>query len=114
MTRTEQAYTYQSAPHAAPRALFSQSVPLTLMSDPRVVRGSTQVLAKKAAIARQTESEQSKNVEKQKQEEQRKIVARASIHPPSTQPHYEYNVKPFAADDLEVSHVLQPYLQPNL
>ncbi|RYY67920.1 hypothetical protein EON63_25325 [archaeon] len=67
-----------------------------------MVRGNTQVLAKKAALARHAESEQSKQVEKQKQEEHKKCLATSSVHPPATQPHYEYKVKAFAADDLEV------------
>lgn len=60
MTGTS-SYTYNTQPHAAPR-LLSQTmpekmVPLTMMSDPRVIRGNTHSLARKISKARADESQ---------------------------------------------------------
>lgn len=108
MTRTQTGYTYTSNPHAAPRALFSQSVPLTMMSDPRVVRGNTHTLAKKAAVQRAQESEKDAlikaKVEAKRVQEQ---LARTNMHPDPTGPYYRFEVKPFSSLDFDIAQYLE-------
>lgn len=99
---TRQSYTYTSNPHAAPRALFSQSVPLTMMSDPRVVRGNTHTLAKKATMARVAD-----NDAKHKSDQPPAKAAPARLHTEPTQPYYRYEVKPFSSLESDMAKYLE-------
>lgn len=105
---TRQSYTYTSNPHAAPRALFSQSVPLTMMSDPRVVRGNTHTLAKKAALLRaQQAEEEAKRKTAEEAKHQQQEQARTSMHAEPTAPYYRFEVKPFSSADFSLSQYLE-------
>lgn len=97
-------FTYSSQPHAAPtkpaakqaRYRDPNDTPLTLMSDPRVVRGSTHSLARKITLS--------------KEELSRSQGLATRRGPPESeqkpQPSYNYTVKPFATDDIDVSRYL--------
>ncbi len=105
MTRGEMSgsFTYTSEPHSAPR-LFSQTlptrgVPLTLMSDPRVVRGNTHSLARKISKAR---SEEIKEKRTARILEQRAHEDEES----SNMPFYSFVTKPFAEEDIDIMKYL--------
>lgn len=119
MTRdSSSSFTYLSNPHAAPRnqPLFSQSVPLTMMSDPRVVRGNTHSLAKKVSLARTQAAEVEGKRRKQREEEeerQRQLEegrgggTSSSLHAPPTSSYYHFTVKPFSSSDFDLAQYLE-------
>ena len=94
-------FTYSSAQHSAPKSSKTQNLtPLTLMSDPRVVRGNTHALAKKVSKykpigggATDTNGSSPKPVTSNNQQEE-------------TQPTYFYEVIPFASPNVDFSHLL--------
>lgn len=96
-------FTYTSEPHSAPR-LYSQTmpvrgVPLTIMSDPRVVRGNTHSLARKISKARSDEIKEKKTVkilEKRAAEEEESY----------NMPFYSFVTKPFAEEDVDIMKYL--------
>lgn len=101
-----QSFTYSSQPHAAPAKASSRQqpryrdpneTPLTLMSDPRVIRGSTHTLARKITLSK---NELSKS--------QGMVMTRKG--PPETdqqpRPSYTFVVKPFSNDEIDVSQYL--------
>lgn len=97
-------FTYSSQPHAAPTRTVNKhpryrdpnDAPLTLMSDPRVIRGSTHVLAKKIALSK-AEMSKSQPITRTHEEVQ---------HEPRTQATYRFEVKPFSNDEIDVSRYL--------
>ena len=101
-------FTYSSQPHSAPVKTTRKyrdspgNIPdeasLTLMSDPRVVRGSTFSLARKIAKAK---SEFSKS---QTALQQRTANNIANSSP--SRPSYRYDVKPFSNEEIDVSQYL--------
>eukprot|EP01038_Epipyxis_sp_PR26KG_P005743 gene5743-7930_t len=111
-TKDSSAFTYSSQPHAAPFKSLSKSnqnklssdekhnedsadrVALTLMSDPRVVRGNTHSLARKLNQAKsETDNNKlSRTVEKITTDTEKK-----------SQPSYTYEVKSFASKEIDIS-----------
>jgi hypothetical protein len=97
-------FTYSSQPHAAPSRTATKQpryrdpndAPLTLMSDPRVIRGSTQTLAKKIALSK-AEMSKSQSMTQRYKEVEREPVSR---------PTYKFEVKPFSNDEIDVSRYL--------
>lgn len=97
-------FTYSSQPHAAPTKVAAKQTryrdpddtPLTLMSDPRVVRGSTHSLARKITLS--------------KNELSRSQGLATRRGPPESeqkpQPSYNFTVKPFSTDEIDVSKYL--------
>jgi radial spoke head protein 3 len=95
-------FTYASQPHSAPskaskRYRNPNDATLTLMSDPRVVRGSTHSLARKVTLSK---AELSKS---QQLASSRKIITGPDQLP---QPTYTFEVKPFSNDEIDVSMYL--------
>lgn len=105
-------YTYASAPHSAPinstkkyrnqkeNKNDNMDTTLTLMSDPRVIRGSTHLLAKKIAQSKVTMSKsqpifpgKSNNSNQQRSNQ-------------LPRPTYDFIVKPFANEDINVMRFL--------
>jgi radial spoke head protein 3 len=111
MTRDATSFTYTSEPHSAPR-LFSQTVPnrgggsgsgaipLSMMSDPRVVRGSTHALARKVAKSRADEISEKVTM--------RHIITSAveDSTGSSSMAHYSFVTKPFVEKDVDIMQYL--------
>lgn len=100
-------FTYSSQPHSAPVKAVKKyrdnpHVPdetnLTLMSDPRVVRGSTYSMARKIA---KSKAEFSKSLSMT----QRKVVQH-QVEAPASQPMYRFEVKPFSNEQFDVAQYL--------
>ena len=98
-------FTYASQPHAAPTNRTASShyreetagVPLTLMSDPRVIRGNTHSLARKIT---KSKTEMSKSMSFNRAHHlarEQGTVAR---------PSYSYEVKSFSNNEIDVSQYL--------
>lgn len=114
MTRDIGAFTYVSQPHSAPR-LNSQTLPargalpLTIMSDPRVVRGNTHSLARKISKAREEEETNLKTQTTKYRDTELKqshLTNSASDLPAYSMPTYQFGVKPFAAKGVDISQYL--------
>lgn len=98
-------FTYASQPHSAPTNRTASShyreetagVPLTLMSDPRVIRGNTHSLARKVTKSK-TEMSRSMTLNfAQNRAREQNTVAR---------PTYNYEVKSFSNNEIDVSKFL--------
>ena len=97
-------FTYSSQPHAAPVRVTAKQpryrdpndLPLTLMSDPRVVRGSTHSLARKITVSKNELTKSQHAISK------KGIV----VHEPPSQPMYKFTVKPFSNEEIDVSTYL--------
>lgn len=99
MTRSSTAqYTYNTQPHSAPRPGLADSVPLTMMSDPRVVRGNTFSLARKIAKDRTERPTESDQQYKAPAAEQPREAPRA--------PTYSFASRPFALDGTDLTRFL--------
>ena len=77
------------------------AAPLTMMSDPRVVRGNTHALARKISKARKEESQVPKT-------EILRLRLQDSMEsqPSSSMPYYNFVTKPFADGDVDVMQYL--------
>ena len=98
------AFTYSSQPHSAPtkrphnypdEADVVEGVPLTMMSDPRVIRGNTHSLAKKIAKSKSAFSKSLNNTINY----HRAVIA-------DSKPVYTYEVKSFSNNEIDVSKYL--------
>jgi len=98
-------YQYSSAP--APlkgkgKARYREDdtgVPLTLMSDPRVIRGSTYTLAKKLAAVAEKTSTVSQNIASSSSSSSSSMAVGSNLKASSTstsRPTYDFNVKSFS------------------
>lgn len=98
---TTTSFTYSSQPHPAPKNTSSKTLPgtLTIMSDPRVVRGNTHSIAKKVSKYKQTMGG-SASLDARAMLEKSKTFA---LSEPEINPTYFYEVKPFAGPDIDVS-----------
>ena len=118
-------YEYGSVPQPAPvkakqstkqskyRDQTSTAADLTLMSDPRVVRGSTFALARKIAAAKEAD-----DIEKAKENQPKnetyfsksaKLASSSSLSSSSSnksQPSYVYEVKPYVNPSIDISSYL--------
>lgn len=74
--------------------------PLTLMSDPRVVRGNTNALARKVSKARQEDNHNTKS------DNLRLRLEHAEELPSSSMPYYNFVTKPFADNEVDVMKYL--------
>lgn len=100
-------FTYSSQPHSAPikatkKYRDNPHVPdeahLTLMSDPRVIRGSTFSMARKIAKAKTEFSKSMSMAQKQ--------MLRNESDQPMSQPMYRYEVKQFNNDEIDINQFL--------
>lgn len=96
---TTTSFTYSSAPHSAPKNASSKQPAgtLTLMSDPRVVRGNTHSIAKKVAKYKGGMGSGALD--------SKAMLAKSKTYSASeeSQPTYFYEVKPFSGPDIDVS-----------
>lgn len=101
----DSSFTYLSQPHSAPR-LLSQTmpsrVPLTLMSDPRVVRGNTHALARKISKNRDTEKLHERVSKVTSLNSSGKASSSSSLGAGGT-PYYQYECRPFAEKDIDMT-----------
>ena len=128
MPSDPQSFEYGSIPQPAPSGKMKQSkyrdnsdkAELTLMSDPRVVRGSTFALARKIAIAKE-EEEKEKAKENQPKNETY-FSKSAKLNPSSSssssslnksQPSYYFEVKPYVNPSIDISSYLIEPEDPN-
>lgn len=92
-------YTYNSQPRSAPRpGANEQNVTLTLMSDPRVVRGNTHSLARKYAKDRTERISE--------HEIPGRAFSSSQKRESSSMPTYQFSARPFALDGTDLSQHL--------
>lgn len=130
MPSDPQSFEYGSIPQPAPSKMKQSKyrdhidgkdrAELTLMSDPRVVRGSTFALARKIAIAKE-EEEKEKAKENQPKNETY-FSKSAKVNPSSSsssssvsksQPSYHFDVKPYVNPSIDISSYLVEPEDPN-
>lgn len=111
MTRDLTSYTYVSQPHSAPRVNSQTlptrggSLPLTMMSDPRVVRGNTHSLARKISKARE-EEETKQSLQTKYRGEDSSGSNNSADFPLSSMPSYKFAVKSFGARGIDIDQYL--------
>jgi hypothetical protein len=106
-------FTYVSQPHSAPKLLSqtapSRMVPLTLMSDPRVIRGNTHSTAKKISKTR-TEEEESNRKQAETlratQQEGKAGDGNSFAFTSNSMAYYRFDPKPFSEKDINMSKYL--------
>jgi radial spoke head protein 3 len=102
MTKTS-SFTYNTQPHSAPRSLRTEnvvSVPLSMMSDPRVIRGNT------FAMARKISKERTNGERSQQFLNSQGSTRRDSFGERQTQPYYNFESKPFSLGNMSLSQYL--------
>jgi hypothetical protein len=104
-------FTYVSQPHSAPKLLSqtapSRMVPLTLMSDPRVIRGNTHSTAKKISKGRTEEEESNrKQAETLTQQEGKSGDGNSFAFTSNSMAYYRFDPKPFSEKDINMSKYL--------
>lgn len=109
MPLQDSTYTYSSQPHSAPTKTskhyrnanneLPQGVPLTLMSDPRVVRGITHTLAKKISKSKDDTLHSTAHHKLSRTKLQDEVER-------SSQPYYNYTVKKFSTTEIDVTDYL--------
>lgn len=100
---TTTSFTYSSQPHSAPKNTTSKTQPLpgtlTMMSDPRVVRGNTHSIAKKVTKYKQGLGASASHDSKAMLDKSKMF----GFIEPEINPTYFYEVKPFSGPDIDVS-----------
>lgn len=104
MTRTTTQFTYNTQPHSAPRpgATADHNVALTLMSDPRVVRGNTHSLARKIAKDRTSGTAELTTATAEPVD----VKLRSTSQQQPNQPYYNFASKPFALEGTDLTQFL--------
>lgn len=98
-------FTYISQPHSAPR-LHSQTmpnrvVPLSLMADPRVIRGNTHSLARKISKNKSEDAEKEYDSQKPLSHTNQNLSFSSAPFP-----YYKFDPKPFAEKDIDMTQYL--------
>jgi hypothetical protein len=104
-------FTYTSTPHSAPRAgayrnTNAETVPLTMMSDPRVIRGNTHALTRKIAKERTAAAALAAYQGAMPGSKRAPETYQSLIHPPNTQAYYSFASKPFSSEATDLSSYL--------